>query len=150
MIRSFSMMTVAAFFLLAGCGSPEMAATDTSTDDSRAALEGVKESLVGSWSSPSCGARRYPRSLQFNGDSTFAARDLVSPCPPDVVCVWSGIVHTRGTYVVEEGTIFLNDKADPSPVIVSFPDELLVDPTTNSPVEQAPNGELCHYQPEEG
>lgn len=150
MIRSFSMMTVAAFFCLAGCGSPEMAGTDTSIEDTRAALEGVKESLIGSWISPSCGNRTYARSIQFNADSSFVARDLVSPCPPDVVCVWSGIAYTRGMFAVEEGTILLINKTDQAPVAVNFPDELLVDPTTSSPVEETPHGELCNYEPEEG
>jgi hypothetical protein len=134
---------------LAICGSPEMAGADTSTDESRAALEGGKESLVGSWISPSCGTREYPRSIQFKDDSTFAAEDLVSPCPPDVTCFWGGIVYTRGTYAVEEGTIFLKGESTPL-VWEPFPDELLIDPTTGSPVEQAPGGDLCHYEPVEG
>lgn len=149
MIRSFSMMTVAAFFLLAGCGSPEMAGTDTSTDDTRAALEGAEEGLIGTWVSPSCGDRTYARRIQFDAGHSFRAQDLVSPCPEDVVCVWSGIVHTNGTYAVEEDTIVLIQQNAPPPIVESFPEELLVDPTTNSPVEESPNGELCHYLPEE-
>lgn len=52
----------------------------------------------GAWSSPSCDARKYERQLTLSADGTFASQDLVSPCPPNVACVWSGIVVRKGTW----------------------------------------------------
>lgn len=94
--------------------------------------------LLGIWTSPSCGARTYARTLQFDRGSAFEAQDLVSPCPPKVQCIWSGIVGNKGTYAVEGSTIRLtvtqpgaNTKAQPLPTTLG------VDPTTSAPVEMA-------------
>src|SRR5262249_19354608 len=56
--------------------------------------------LNGAWISPSCGPRNYARSISFDAAGHFTAQDLISPCPRDVVCVWSGIIYHRGDYVV--------------------------------------------------
>lgn len=55
--------------------------------------------LTGTWSSAECGdKRKYPRKITFYPDGKFDAADLVSPCPPDARCVWSGIVNRSGTH----------------------------------------------------
>lgn len=102
------------------------------------APSGGSERLLGVWTSPSCGARTYARTLQFDRGSAFEAQDLVSPCPPKVQCIWSGIVGNKGTYAVEGNTLRLtvtqpgsNAKAQP------LPTSLGVDPTTSAPVETA-------------
>lgn len=52
------------------------------------------------WSSPACDERPYERQIRFD-DGRFAAKDLVSPCPPDKVCVWSGIIDRTGTWTLD-------------------------------------------------
>ncbi|MCK6520905.1 hypothetical protein L6R49_05615 [Myxococcota bacterium] len=53
------------------------------------------------WTSASCGERSYPRSVTLNPDFSYTTEELVSPCPPDAKCVWSGIVNTQGTWKEE-------------------------------------------------
>jgi hypothetical protein len=104
------------------------------------------EQLVGSWISPSCGERTYARKIQFNSDGTFGAQDLVSPCPPDVVCLWSGILYHRGSYEVLENKIRLQLSEPRSRVPAwSFPTTLEIDPATGAPMEGSADGELCVY-----
>jgi hypothetical protein len=55
----------------------------------------------GVYTSKSCGARGYARVVTLDAvKKTVAIDDRVSPCPPDVQCVWSGIVSRRGTFAV--------------------------------------------------
>jgi len=63
--------------------------------------------LAGTWLSPSCGARTYPRLLTFGADGRFTAEDRVAPCPPGARCIWSGTVYRSGTYSIEGETIHL-------------------------------------------
>ncbi|NUO49511.1 MAG: hypothetical protein HOV80_11710 [Polyangiaceae bacterium] len=60
---------------------------------------------VGTWVSASCGQRTYPREITLAKDGSFTARDLVSPCPPDKMCVWSGIVNREGKWAMKESTV---------------------------------------------
>ena len=53
----------------------------------------------GTYASPHCGERKYLREVTFD-QKGFTAVDLVSPCPPNVACVWSGIVNRKGTYSI--------------------------------------------------
>ena len=50
------------------------------------------------WTSASCGERTYPRNVTLNPDFSYTTEELVSPCPPDAKCVWSGVVNTQGTW----------------------------------------------------
>lgn len=54
--------------------------------------------LSGTWSSASCGKRTYERIISVASNGTFVADDRVSPCPPGTQCIWSGIVHRKGTW----------------------------------------------------
>ncbi len=99
--------------------------------------------FVGSWSSASCGDRTYERQLKVATDGTWAAMDLVSPCPPGAMCVWSGIVPTNGTWAADGEAITLAfDGALPAQVkalptrLALVPDGLLA----------AVEGETCEYQ----
>ena len=49
----------------------------------------------------------WPIRLELGGDLTIVQRDLVSPCPLDVVCVWSGIVISQGTFVLDGTSLAL-------------------------------------------
>jgi hypothetical protein len=64
-------------------------------------------SPVGRWENSSCGDRQFLRRINFTDDGKFVAVDEVAPCPPKVVCVWSGIVHWRGSWKLEERLIRL-------------------------------------------
>jgi hypothetical protein len=60
------------------------------------------QALVGTWTSTSCGERAWPRVLTLASDGTWQGQDRVSPCPPGVTCMWSGIVEHRGTWQATE------------------------------------------------
>ena len=147
MIRSFSIVTTAAFLLLAGCGSPETGVSGDNTSDNSSALIDGKEDLIGTWSSPSCGDRTYARTIQFDTSDNFHAQDLVSPCPPDVVCIWSGIVYTEGRYqVAGEKVRLVTDTTNPGMIAKAFPEELQIDAKNNLLIEVSPQGERCPYK----
>ncbi len=63
------------------------------------------------WTSPACEGRAYERQIQFEGNR-FAAKDLVSPCPPDVACVWSGIIDREGEWSLDRKQLRLTPDAD--------------------------------------
>ncbi|NUQ78391.1 MAG: hypothetical protein HUU21_33090, partial [Polyangiaceae bacterium] len=91
----------------AGTGAP--AATETgapaATDPPHASASELR--FAGTWSSPSCGDRTYERRLTLKEDKTFRAEERVSPCPPKVQCVWSGILYWNGTFVTNEKGLVL-------------------------------------------
>jgi hypothetical protein len=59
-------------------------------------FEPIVDDVVGEWST----VIDYEVQFEFALDGTFVKRDLVSPCPPDAVCFWSGIVTNTGTWNV--------------------------------------------------
>ena len=65
--------------------------------------------FVATWTSPECGERTYERRITLNPDFTFVGEDLVSPCPPDVACIWSGIVTWSGSWAVEGPALQLTE-----------------------------------------
>lgn len=81
--------------------------------------------LTGTWQSPGCGARKYARELTLGADGTFNARDLVSPCPKDASCVWSGIVERKGTYASGAGRLTLSVSDAGKPAGEPLPGRLL-------------------------
>ncbi|AUX41427.1 hypothetical protein SOCE26_028390 [Sorangium cellulosum] len=105
------------------------------------------EALLGSWTSAACAPRKYERVLSFGKDGSFTAEDRVSPCPPKVACVWSGIVHHKGTFKRSGGTIALSvAEASQGRGAQPFPATLAVDPRTGVPAETGEDGKLCPYQ----
>ncbi len=100
-------------------------------------------SVAGTWTSPSCGARTYERRLSLDPAGTFTAEDRVSPCPPNVACVWSGIVFTKGTYTLTPREIRLAAESTRAPA-KPLPPTLAIDPATGAPVE-AEDGQRCVY-----
>jgi hypothetical protein len=99
--------------------------------------------VAGTWISPSCGARTYERRLVLDPAGTFTAEDRVSPCPPNVACVWSGIVYARGTYTVTSGRIQLTTEGSRPPA-KPLPATLVIDPATGAPAE-VEDGLRCVY-----
>jgi hypothetical protein len=92
--------------------------------------------VVGAWQGSPCDSRKYVRNIGFDSDHTFAATDLVSPCPPRAACVWSGIILWRGTWSAQGDRILLTpdaagrlpDKVPASLVVASGPARLLTEP----------------------
>jgi hypothetical protein len=102
---------------------------------------------VGSWSSPRCGERSYERWLELAPDGTFRADDRVSPCPPTVTCVWSGIVRRQGSYrATEDGRqlALQTETAAAAPKLLPLPTTLHWDDAAEAPLELA-GVERCPY-----
>jgi len=101
-------------------------------------------SLPGKWSSPSCGARKYLRELELQRSGRFQSDDLVSPCPANVACVWSGIVHREGTWTDASQTLKLVvDKDGSGPAVAALPASLEL---TGSELIEAQGSERCSYR----
>lgn len=65
--------------------------------------------FLGDWTSAPCGGRGYARNLRFEEDGTYAGVDLVSPCPPDVACAWSGLLGFTGVWKQEGEKLHLRE-----------------------------------------
>jgi hypothetical protein len=103
-------------------------------------------SVAGTWSSASCGERSYARELVFVEGGSYVRLDLVSPCPPGTLCVWSGIVHFTGGWRLEGEAVRLIEEVQvgsggPSG-FVSRPEELAMDGET---LKAHVAGEDCVY-----
>jgi hypothetical protein len=91
--------------------TPTVAPTATPTAAPTIAPENPNQAIamnvVGTWSSASCGNRKYERVISFDEKGKFVAEDRVSPCPKDKVCVWSGIAISKGKFTVEKPKVNL-------------------------------------------
>jgi hypothetical protein len=65
--------------------------------------------FVATWTSAECGERTYERRITLNPDFSFVGEDLVSPCPPDAACIWSGIVTWSGSWAMEGPALKLTE-----------------------------------------
>jgi hypothetical protein len=99
--------------------------------------------LQGTWTSPSCGTRPYARVLTFEASGALHGEERISPCPPDVKCMWSGIVRWDGTWKADKDLVALavtgplDPRATmPPPVTLHWEDDRVV--------EHA-HGETCVY-----
>ncbi|MCC6554501.1 MAG: hypothetical protein IT372_16100 [Polyangiaceae bacterium] len=102
-------------------------------------------SLTGTWRSASCGTRKYERDITFAADGSFTSADLVSPCPPRVACVWSGIVNRKGTYTRTGDAITFANVEPATAQGEPFPASITIDPASKAPAERAADGSLCVY-----
>ncbi|MFT3773176.1 MAG: hypothetical protein QM820_47965 [Minicystis sp.] len=100
--------------------------------------------VAGKWSSASCGARAYERRLVLDSDGSFTAEDRVSPCPPNVACVWSGIVIRRGKYAMADGAIQLAVDGPNAGPGQPLPPTLAMD-ASGAPAEVLDGGTRCPY-----
>jgi len=99
------------------------------------------------WSGPACEGRAYERVISFQEQGRFEARDLVSPCPPGTVCVWSGVITRGGSWSMARADIQLapdpTEAASGGPPASQFPLPLML--------RRAPDGQLeepgsdCRY-----
>jgi hypothetical protein len=101
-------------------------------------------SVVGRWSSPSCGKRAYPRLLTFTAAGTFMAEDRVAPCPPGTQCIWAGIVFHKGQYSLSSGAITLTPDGARDTRGEPLPTNMSIDPS-GAPVETGSDGKPCIY-----
>lgn len=101
-------------------------------------------SLAGTWSSASCGDRKYERILTIGADGTFSSKDMVSPCPPDAKCIWSGIVDRKGRYTRSGDSLTLTVEGPAGDKGKPLPPTLTIDKATGAPAEQA-GGATCVY-----
>ncbi|WP_437290349.1 hypothetical protein [Sorangium sp. So ce406] len=104
------------------------------------------DALLGTWRSAACAPRNYERVLSFAKDGSFTAEDRVSPCPPRVACIWSGIVHRKGAFKRSGDTVSLSvAEASQGPGGQPFPTTLTVD-AAGGLAETGENGKPCPYQ----
>lgn len=99
--------------------------------------------MSGRWISPSCGARAYERWITFDFPA-FEAHDRVSPCPPKVACVWSGIVSRKGTADIAGDTIRLTFEDPATGPGVALPTSLGID--GGRPIERGNTDPHCVYE----
>lgn len=119
---------------------PQVPATSAPTTEPSAPPSDAS-APVGTWVSASCGQRTYPREITLAKDGSFTAADLVSPCPPDKKCVWSGIVDRSGTWAMKESTVILTvEKGADSKAGQAFPAQI---PFTNGVLTEDGG---CAYQ----
>ncbi len=57
--------------------------------------------IEGDWTSKPCEGRNYARNIRFETNRTYAAIDLVSPCPVGTECAWSGMTTFGGKWTIE-------------------------------------------------
>jgi len=149
-----------ALAFVAGCSHHTPAPTDGSeatettiptppTDSGTAAATSAPpagDGLAGAWTSPSCSKRTYPREITFDSNGIWSARDLVSPCPPNAKCVWSGIVDRSGKSKLEGTKVLLipNEGSERSQAGSPFPTEMSFDAGVLS--EPSDDGGSCHYK----
>ncbi len=95
----------------------------------------------GTYESPHCGDRKYLREVTLNADQSFTATDFVSPCPPNVSCVWSGLDQRKGRYTVAGSRVELSVEAA-SRGVAEFPASFML--SENAIVETSDAGS-CVY-----
>lgn len=127
-------------------GPATPAPTETAPPTATATTPAPTVDITGTWKSPACGTRKYERQITFAADGTFSATDLVSPCPPNVRCIWSGIVNRSGKYTSAGDTITFTSVEPQNTRGAPFPASLTIDPATHAPVERADDGSSCVYQ----
>ena len=100
---------------LLACACPRGTAPEIPTqapaEPAPAAQRGLPEPSA--WSSPACENRSWERLIRFEGER-FQAQDMIAPCPPGKVCVWSGILLRTGSWSLDRRQLRLTLDADPA------------------------------------
>jgi hypothetical protein len=84
-----------------GCGC--LAYTFDGCRDRRVPPTCAGSDLVGAWRSGDGPEGIIDRTYRFEADGSFVIADEIAPCPPDAVCVWSGIIENRGAWRRDDG-----------------------------------------------
>lgn len=82
------------------------------------------------------------RVITLSQDHTFQASDRVSPCPPNVACVWSGIVERSGSWKLSGKTLTLEPSGEPQKAGVPLPTTLAFE---RNALSETSNGNDCVY-----
>lgn len=104
-------------------------------------------SFTGTWSSDSCGERTYARQVELETGGSYTGMDLVSPCPPNARCAWSGVVTFAGSWRQDGAVVVLgeNEVSEPATGAKARPERLHFDPLTTRLYEE--DGEArCYYE----
>jgi hypothetical protein len=147
---------------LALCGCPdaaldepadELPPAETPDTDGEVAEETVKPAaertaLLGTWRSEACGERGYAREMVFIEGGSYVGFDLISPCPPDVACVWSGIVTFRGAWTVAGETVTLAEEGviGSAGAMGSPPPDTFAWPENGDPIRSRGGEVTCVYE----
>lgn len=83
--------------------------------------------------------------LQFSGEDGVTLHELISPCPPDAICAWSGIRTWDGVYERDGDTIVARWQTAaaqevPEPLTLAWSD------APPHLVEQPPASTPCTYR----
>jgi len=102
----------------------------------------------GSWSSASCGERKYERQISLTGDGKASGHELVSPCPPGSQCMWSGVVDWEGTWQGDASKITITPTTFRPRGGATAPGDLSWDDDAAAPAELAKgaDGKRCVYR----
>jgi hypothetical protein len=80
--------------------------------------------FTGDWTSTGCEGRSYARNLYIASDHSYAGIDLVSPCPPNAKCMWSGLVAYTGIWKQEGNKVLLREIGAPKEAGMAHPTEI--------------------------
>lgn len=83
--------------------------------------------FTGDWTSKTCPGRTYPRNLYINEEGEYAGLDLVSPCPKNVACMWSGLIGFAGTWRQDGDRLVFREIGAPSKQGSPHPTEVRAD-----------------------
>jgi len=81
--------------------------------------------FLGDWTSAPCAGRAFSRNLRFEKENTYAGLDLVSPCPPNAQCAWSGMVAYAGLWKQEGNKLYLREIGSPTAAGSPHPTEVI-------------------------
>jgi hypothetical protein len=95
--------------------------------------------FTGYWTSTGCEGRTYARNLYIQEDQAYAGLDLVSPCPPNARCAWSGITAYAGIWQQQGDKVMLREIGAPKEAGSAHPTEI----TANAQGQLVENG--CAY-----
>lgn len=97
---------------------------------------------AGTWSSASCGDRKYERIITLAKQNTFQSWDRVSPCPANAKCIWSGIVERSGAWKMFNTKLTLEPSGDEQKAGVALPSSFTFE---DNELSESANGTKCLY-----
>lgn len=118
----------------------DTAARETAAEATSRRLSQIR----GIWFGPPCGRRNYERRVYFTVTGQVRVEERVNPCPPDAVCVWSGVEVVKGTFRHEGERVALALDPTARDLAVEPPESLAVVTDTDGDLVLA-DGEDCRY-----
>jgi len=146
-----SLVVIALLTLVSGCSRAGKAPADKSSADNSPSPARAGEPAptttagwLGSWRGGACGKRTYARDIELRAGGAVTVHDRVSPCPPKVACVWSGIVSFEGTWTLtgRRVTLELRRTTYPKMKTAPLPDTLV----WSGKLVATESGNWCSYR----